>query len=100
MDYNGNYVKSKSSILSHQCLVQITTMQSGKVNTDTPTNILWGPQMCEIDMELDIDRILSGEVRVRVIGSIGQRGLGSGLELSFVTGDLLCSLDRRCQVTF
>ena len=56
--------------------------------------------MCEIDMELDIDRILSGEVGVRVIGSIGQRGLGSGLELSFVTGDLLCSLDRRCQVTF
>ena len=34
---------------------------------------------------------------------MGQRGsgLGSrlGLELSSMTGDLLCSLDRRCQVT-
>ena len=41
-------------------------MQSGKVNTNTVMNSLWGPQMCV----MVIDRFLSGEVRVRILCSV------------------------------
>lgn len=60
---NSNYINSKSSIQSHQYLVIVSVWpcrQSGKVNTNTVLNSLWGPQMCVIA----IDRFLSGDVRV------------------------------------
>ena len=45
-------------------------MQSRKVSTDSPTNFLWGPQVCviEIEIEIEINRFLGG-------CWMGQRGM-------------------------